>query len=90
MSHFGVHIYPEDYKEPERNFKYGDPLVGRVGFFYDETVAFQPLGDAGDIGARHQHYPADFAHPVLTIGRCVQHSEDIVLRKRQPIVSEYG
>jgi hypothetical protein len=42
-----------------------------VGFFYDETVTFQPFGDASDVGARRQHYPADFAHPVLTIGRCV-------------------
>ena len=42
MSHFGVNIYPEDYKEPERNFKYGDRELLPGLWYYDEGYHYGP------------------------------------------------
>ena len=45
MSHFGVNIYPEDYKEPERNFKYGDRELLPGLWYYDEGYLRNPEYD---------------------------------------------
>ena len=45
MSHFGVHIYPEDYEEPERNFKYGDRELLPGLWYYDEGYLRNPEFD---------------------------------------------
>jgi hypothetical protein len=45
MSHFGVNIYPEDYKEPERNFKYGDRELLPGLWYYDEGYLRNPEFD---------------------------------------------
>ncbi len=42
MSHFGVQIYPEDFKEPERNFKYGDRELLPGLWYYDEGYLRNP------------------------------------------------
>jgi hypothetical protein len=36
MDHFGVRIYPEDYKEPDRYFKYGDRELLPGLWYYDD------------------------------------------------------
>lgn len=45
MSHFGVNIYPEDFKEPERNFKYGDRELLPGLWYYDEGYLRNPEFD---------------------------------------------
>ncbi len=45
MSHFGVQIYPEDYKEPESNFKYGDRELLPGLWYYDEGYLRNPEFD---------------------------------------------
>ena len=45
MSHFGVQIYPEDCKEPERNFKYGDRELLPGLWYYDEGYLRNPEFD---------------------------------------------
>ena len=42
MSHFGVYIYPEDFKEPEHNFKYGDKELLPGLWYYDEGYNHNP------------------------------------------------
>jgi len=42
MSHFGVNIYPEDFEEPERNFKYGDRELLPGLWYYDEGYHYGP------------------------------------------------
>ena len=42
MSHFGVNIYPENYKEPERNFQYGDRELLPGLWYYDEGYHYGP------------------------------------------------
>jgi len=42
MSHFGVNIYPEDYKEPESNFRYGDRELLPGLWYYDEGYLYGP------------------------------------------------
>jgi len=45
MSHFGVNIYPEDFEEPERNFKYGDRELLPGLWYYDEGYLRNPEFD---------------------------------------------
>lgn len=45
MNHFGVQIYPEDYEEPERNFKYGDIELLPGLWYYDEGYLRNPEFD---------------------------------------------
>lgn len=45
MDHFGVEIYPEDYKEPRRNFKYGDRELLPGLWYYDEGYDHNPEYD---------------------------------------------
>lgn len=42
MNHFGVNIYPENYKEPKRNFKYGDRELLPGLWYYDEGYDYGP------------------------------------------------
>ena len=42
MDHFGVNIYPENYKEPERNFQYGDRELLPGLWYYDEGYHYGP------------------------------------------------
>jgi len=45
MDHFGVQIYPEDFKEPEElgsNFKYGDRELLPGLWYYDEGYLYGP------------------------------------------------
>jgi hypothetical protein len=42
MSHFGVNIYPVDYKESEYNFKYGDRELLPGLWYYDEGYHYFP------------------------------------------------
>jgi len=45
MDHFGVQIYPEDFKEPEEpggNFKYGDRELLPGLWYYDEGYHYGP------------------------------------------------
>ena len=45
MDHFGVRIYPEDYKEPDRYFKYGDRELLPGLWYYDEGYINNPEYD---------------------------------------------
>lgn len=45
MSHFGVNIYPEDFKESDRNFKYGDRELIPGLWYYDEGYLRNPEFD---------------------------------------------
>jgi len=45
MSHFGVHIYPEDYKAPIHNFEYGDREILPGLWYYDEGYIHNPEYD---------------------------------------------
>jgi hypothetical protein len=45
MSHFGVNIYPEDFKEPKGNFKYGDRELLPGLWYYDEGYLRNPEFD---------------------------------------------
>lgn len=45
MNHFGVQIYPEDYKEPDRDFKYGDRELLPGLWYYDEGYLRNPEFD---------------------------------------------
>jgi hypothetical protein len=45
MSHFGVQIYPEDFKEPESKFKYGDRELLAGLWYYDEGYLRNPEFD---------------------------------------------
>jgi hypothetical protein len=42
MDHFGVQIYPEDFKELELNFKYGDRELLPGLWYYDEGYHYGP------------------------------------------------
>ena len=42
MDHFGVRIYPEDYKEPDRYFKYGDRELLPGLWYYDDGYIHNP------------------------------------------------
>lgn len=55
MSHFGVNIYPEDYKEPERNFKYGDRELLPGLWYYDEGYLRNPEYDKWIEGLIEEH-----------------------------------
>jgi hypothetical protein len=45
MDHFGVRIYPEDYKEPDRYFKYGDRELLPGLWYYDDGYLHNPEYD---------------------------------------------
>jgi len=45
MDHFGVRIYPEDYKEPDRYFKYGDRELLTGLWYYDDGYVNNPEYD---------------------------------------------
>jgi hypothetical protein len=45
MDHFGVRIYPEDYKEPDRYFKYGDRELLPGLWYYDDGYIHNPEYD---------------------------------------------
>lgn len=45
MDHFGVRIYPEDYKEPDRYFKYGDREFLTGLWYYDDGYVNNPEYD---------------------------------------------
>jgi len=42
MDHFGVRIYPENYKKPDRYFKYGDRELLPGLWYYDEGYIYGP------------------------------------------------
>ena len=45
MDHFGVRIYPVDYKEPDRYFKYGDRELIPGLWYYDDGYLHNPEYD---------------------------------------------
>ncbi len=45
MDHFGVRIYPEDYKEPDRYFKYVDRELLPGLWYYDDGYIHNPKYD---------------------------------------------
>ncbi len=45
MTHFGVRIYPEDYKEPDRYFKYVDRELLPGLWYYDDGYIHNPEYD---------------------------------------------
>jgi len=45
MDHFGVRIYPVDYKEPERNFKYDNRELLPGLWYYDDGYYYNPEYD---------------------------------------------
>jgi hypothetical protein len=45
MDYFGINIYPEDYKEPEDNFKYGDRKLTAGLWYYDDGYLNNPEYD---------------------------------------------
>jgi hypothetical protein len=45
MDHFGVQIYPEDYKKPDPPFKYGDRELLPGLWYYDEGYNHNPQYD---------------------------------------------
>lgn len=45
MDHFGVRIYPEDYKEPDRYFKHGDREILPGLWYYDDGYIHNPEYD---------------------------------------------
>lgn len=55
MDHFGVRIYPEDYKEPDRYFKYGDKELLPGLWYYDDGYIHNPEYDKriDDLIAEH-------------------------------------
>jgi len=42
MDHFGVRVYPEDFKEPHRNFIYGDRELLPGLWYYDDGYLHNP------------------------------------------------
>jgi hypothetical protein len=55
MNHFGVNIYPEDFEEPERNFKYGDRELLPGLWYYDEGYLRNPEYDKWIEGLIEEH-----------------------------------
>ena len=45
MTHFGVRIYPEDYKKPDRYFKYVDRELLPGLWYYDDGYIHNPKYD---------------------------------------------
>jgi hypothetical protein len=45
MDHFGVHIYPEDFKEPRSNFQYGNRELLPGLWYYDDGYLHNPEYD---------------------------------------------
>ena len=45
MSHFGVWIYPVDYKPPSRNFRYGDRELLPGLWYFDDGYLHNPEYD---------------------------------------------
>jgi hypothetical protein len=45
MDHFGVKIYPEDFREPHRNFEYGDRELLPGLWYYDDGYLHNPEYD---------------------------------------------
>ena len=45
IDHFGVHAYPDDFKEPFKGFKYGDREIIPGLWYYDENYVYEPNYD---------------------------------------------
>lgn len=45
MDHFGVHIYAEDFREPHPGFTYGNRMLLKGLWYYDEEYNYDPTYD---------------------------------------------
>jgi len=57
MDHFGVRIYPENYKEPDRYFKYGDRELLDGLWYYDDGYIHNPEYDKRINSLIEEHKP---------------------------------